>query len=140
MKVVFEEDDWEPLVEIFRNELQESGALYKMLNDQRSHLLSRKVSEASKIDICIDKQTAKTTWARKRREELVDQLTVKAGVDQSTPFLRMLSCFPEFVRPLLEALAIESHQMMVKIRWRGRQNRLLRASLTMRVTKRSKSL
>ncbi len=140
MKVIFEEGDWEPLVEILRGELQESGALYKMLSDQRNHLLSRNVDEAMESGACIDEQTAKTTWARKRREELVDQLIVEAGVDRNTPLLKMLPYFPEFVRPLLEALAIESNRMIVKIRWRARQNRLLKASLASGSTNKSNSL
>ncbi len=140
MKVIFEEDDWEPLVEIFRGELQESGALYKMLSDQRNHLLSRDTEAAIAIGVCIEKQTLKTILARKKREESVDELIAKAGIAHNTPLLKMLPYFPEFSPPLLEALAIESHQMIIKIRWRARQNRLLQASLASRSTKRATSI
>ena len=140
MKVIFEEDVWEPLVEILRDELQESGALYKMLNDQRNYLRNRDVEGAKEIEVCIDEQIQKRGLARKKREALIGQLAAKAGVDRKTPLLNLLLYFPEFVRPLLEAMAIESDQMMVKIRWRGRQNRLLRASMALGSTKKSSVL
>jgi hypothetical protein len=140
MKVIFEEDDWEPLVETHRCELQESGALYKILNNQRNCLLSRELERVKEIEVCIDEQTLKTTLARKKRDESVDELIAKAGIAHNTPLLKMLPYFPEFSRPLLEALAIESHQMIIKIRWRARQNRLLQESLASRSTKRATSI
>jgi len=140
MKVIFKEGDWEPLVETLRCELQESGALYKMLNYQRNYLLTREVERVKEIEVCIDELTPKTTLVRKKREESINDLIAKAGIAHNTPLLKMLPYFPEFTRPLLEALAMESHQMRVKIRWRVRQNRLLQASLASRSTKRSNSV
>lgn len=120
-----EAGDWEPLVEILRNELQEYGGLFNLLGQQQDRIIERKPDAVLSINDEIEVQTRTVADLRGRRETCVDELL--ARVDEPVPgsLRKLIPHLPEFVQPLLEALMTDINHMVRRNRHKARQNHLL---------------
>jgi len=120
-----EASDWEPLVEILRNELQEYGGLFNLLGQQQDRIIERKPDAVLSINDEIEIQTRTVADLRGRREAFVDDLLVR--VEQPAPgsLRKLIPHLPDFVQPLVEALMTDINHMVRRNRHKARQNHLL---------------
>lgn len=123
----FSNSDWEPLVEALRAELEEYGALFNHLTRQQEEIFARRVDTVLEINGDLDSQTRIIASARERRRELMDDLARRDGLPAGTRLTGMLDRFPDFVRPLLEALVRDINLMINRTRRKARQNHILLA-------------
>ncbi|TVR53936.1 MAG: flagellar protein FlgN [Puniceicoccaceae bacterium] len=125
MPEFFTNQDWEPLVELLREEVQEYGQLHNLLSAQQEHIIERKAEAVLAGNDDIDRQVETLSGIRRRREAAVAGLAGRAGLPGDTPLSEVTSRFPEYVRPLLEALGSECNEMIRRTRHKARQNHLL---------------
>ncbi|MEZ5277745.1 MAG: flagellar protein FlgN [Opitutaceae bacterium] len=123
----FSNNDWEPLIEALRTELEEYGALFNHLTRQQEEIFARKVDTVLEINGDLDSQARVIAAARERRREVMDDLAKRDGLPAGTRLTRMLDRFPDYVRPLLEALVRDINLMINRTRRKARQNHILLA-------------
>jgi len=123
----FSNNDWEPLIEALRTELEEYGALFNHLTRQQEEIFARKVDTVLEINGDLDSQARMIAAARERRQEVMDDLARRDGLPAGTRLTRMLDRFPNYVRPLLEALVRDINLMINRTRRKARQNHILLA-------------
>lgn len=120
-----ETGDWEPLVEILRNELQEYGGLFNLLGQQQDRIIERKPDAVLSLNDEIEIQTRTVGDLRGRRENYVDDLLARVGEAVPGTLRRLIPHLPEFVQPLIEALMTDINHMVRRNRHKARQNHLL---------------
>lgn len=125
--MIFRNSDWEPLVDALRAELEEYGALFNHLTRQQEEIFARHVDTVLEINGEIDDQSRIIAAARERREAIMSDLAVRADLAKGTRLTAMLEVFPDFVRPLLEALVRDINLMINRTRRKARQNHILLA-------------
>lgn len=123
----FSNSDWEPLIEALRTELEEYGALFNHLTRQQEEIFARKVDTVLEINGDLDSQARMIASARERRQEVMSDLAKRDGLPAGTRLTRMLDRFPDYVRPLLEALVRDINLMINRTRRKARQNHILLA-------------
>ena len=121
----FEAHDWEPLAETLRNELQEYGGLYNLLSQQQDRIVDRQTDVVLSLNEEIEAQTRTVAELRGRREELVADLSERAGTSAQGTLRALIPHFPEVVQPLFEALMTDINHMVRRNRQKARQNHLL---------------
>jgi len=125
MKEIFEESDWDPLVELLREEVQEYGGLYNLLDRQQNEIFNRDPDLVMKINIEVEVHMKQMDTLRQKRESMVREMAIRCQCDQEWTLRELLPGFPVFVRPLLEALIDEVNSMVRRTRQKARQNYLL---------------
>ena len=133
MNEVLQEKDWDPLVELLRYEVQEYGGLYNLLVRQQQEIFKRDPQQVLDTNAEIESYMADMGNLREQREGCVRQMARAFGADEQLPLSKLLHCFPEFARPMLQALVDEINQMIRRTRQKARQNFML-LSRTMEMT------
>jgi len=116
-----------------RNEVQEYGGLYNLLERQQDEIFQRDPESVLKTNEDIEQYLAQMGELRQEREAFVREIARQAGCDEELPLQKMLSHFPDFIHPLLQALIDEINHMITRTRRKARQNFLL-LSRTMELT------
>ena len=125
--------DWDPLVALLREEVKEYGGLYNLLDRQQKEIFQRDPESVLRTNEEIETYTNEMGELRKRREEIVFQIADSFQRDRNETLSKMISHFPDYVQPLLQALVDEINQMIKRTRSKARQNFLL-LSRTMELT------
>jgi flagellar biosynthesis/type III secretory pathway chaperone len=125
MKEIFEESDWDPLIELLREEVQEYGGLYNLLDRQQNEIFNRDPDLVMEINIEVEAHMKQMDVLRQKRESMVREMAIRCQCDQEWTLKELLPGFPVFVRPLLEALIDEVNAMVRRTRQKARQNYLL---------------
>lgn len=133
MSNTFEEKDWDPLVELLRHEVQEYGGLFNLLDRQQHEIFQRDPQQVLDTNDEIERYMADMGGLRQRREQLVREMARACGADEEQPLSKMLPYFPDFMRPMLQALVEEINHMIRRTRQKARQNFML-LSRTMEIT------
>ncbi len=133
MNDTFDQNDWDPLIELLREEVQEYGGLHNLLDRQQSEIFNRESDLVMLTNDDIERQMGMMNALRERRECKVRLMADQCQCDPSLSLKGMLPHFPEYIRPLLEALIDEVNAMVTKTRRKARQNYLL-LSRTMEIT------
>ncbi len=133
MKDIFDESDWDPLVGLLREEVQEYGGLYNLLERQQNEIFNRDPDLVMETNGAVETHVEQMDILRQKRESMVREMAVRCQGDQEQTLKDLLPSFPEFVRPLLEALIDEVNAMVKRTRQKARQNYLL-LSRTMEIT------
>lgn len=133
MNETFDKNDWDPLVDLLREEVQEYGGLYNLLDRQQSEIFNREPDLVMQTNADIESQMSAMNVLRERREEQVKMMAERCSCDDSLSLTNMLPRFPEFIRPMLKALIDEVNGMVSRTRRKARQNYLL-LSRTMEIT------
>jgi flagellar biosynthesis/type III secretory pathway chaperone len=121
----FDQSEWEPLVEILRDELQEYGGLFNLLNQQQEGIIERRPDDVLAINAEIEEQTRIVEALRHRHTDLVDHFFERSGGEGAGTLRKIIPFFPDSVRPLLEALMTDVNHMVRRNRQKARQNHLL---------------
>lgn len=133
MNEIFEKNDWDPLIGLLREEVQEYGGLHNLLDRQQSEIFTRESDLVMLTNDDIELQMGKMNALRERRESKVKAMADQCECDPELSLKNMLPHFPEYIRPLLEALIDEVNAMVTRTRRKARQNYLL-LSRTMEIT------
>ena len=130
----FDKKDWDPLVELLRKEVQEYGGLYNLLERQQKEIVSRQPDLVLTTNEEVESYMLDMGVLRERREACVREMAERNGCDVELSLSKMLDHFPEFVRPLLQALIDEINHMITRTRRKAHQNHLL-LSRTLELTR-----
>lgn len=133
MNTDFNNEDWEPLLALLREEVQEYGGLYNLLDRQQKEVFERDPESVMATNEEVEKYMKEMGQLRERREEEVVFMAKKFGCDEALSLTKMLDYFPDYIRPLLKALIDEVNDMVKRTRRKARQNFLL-LSRTMELT------
>ncbi len=133
MNDIFKKNDWDPLVKLLREEVQEYGGLHNLLDRQQSEIFNRESDLVMLTNDDIESQMGMMGALRQKRESKVRSMAEQCNCDPELSLKNMLPHFPEFIRPLLEALIDEVNAMVSRTRRKARQNYLL-LSRTMEIT------
>ncbi|MBT5168822.1 MAG: hypothetical protein HOI15_04495 [Opitutales bacterium] len=131
--MTFNQKDWDPLVDLLREEVQEYGGLYNLLDRQQNEIFNREPELVMQTNEDIELHMREMNVLRERREDQVKYMADSCSCDDSLSLTKMLLCFPEFIRPMLKALIDEVNGMVNRTRRKARQNYLL-LSRTMEIT------
>ncbi len=121
----FDQNDWDPLVDLLRKEVQEYGALFNLLDTQQKEIFNRQAELVLTINEEVESYMLDMGVLRERREECVRDMAMRIGCNTELSLSKMLNFFPEFIRPLLQALIDEINHMIERTRRKARQNFLL---------------
>jgi hypothetical protein len=121
--------DWDELVSALRDELQEKGGLIRLLNQQTETLYRRDHVENDRLEDQIRNQIRLATRCRQTRDLILRQIAAKLDMPDDVPAGEILTRFPEYVQPLLEALFLEVDRLSGRLEERLRQNQHLKERL-----------
>lgn len=121
----FAEKDWNPLVDLLRNEVQEYGGLYNLLERQQDEIFSRDPELVLNTNAEIESYMSEMGGLRERREEFVREMARGCGADEEQPLSKLIVHFPDFMQPMLQALVDEINHMIRRTRHKARQNFML---------------
>jgi flagellar biosynthesis/type III secretory pathway chaperone len=124
---IFDAAEWNPLVDLLRDELQEYGGLFNLLGRQQDQIIERKPDAILVLNDEIDAQTQIVAELRTRREDMVADLHARADAAGTVTLRSLLPHFSADVQPLLEALMTDINHMLRRNRQKARQNHLLLA-------------
>jgi len=119
--------DWEPLVDSLRDEVQEYGCLLNLFEEQQTAILRRQPEVVLAVNDAIEIQTRTIRVCRQQRETLVRNCAVQAGQSEESRLGELLERFADGVRPLLAALIDEINRLVGRMRRRAHQNHMLLA-------------
>ena len=125
MKSNFAESDLDPLVDLLRNEVQEYGGLYNLLERQQEEIFKRDPQLVLNTNAEIEGYMSDMGGLREKRETLVREIARSFGADEEQPLSKLLNYFPDFMRPMLQALVEEINHMIRRTRQKARQNFML---------------
>lgn len=118
--------DWDELVSALRDELQEKGGLIRLLNQQTEALYRRDHVENERLEDQIRNQIRLATRCRQTRDLILRQTAAKLDMPDDVSASEILTHFPEYVQPLLEALFLEVDRLSGRLEERLRQNQHLK--------------
>jgi hypothetical protein len=121
--------EWDQLVDALRDELQEKGGVIRLLNQQTEVLYRRDTSAVAQVEEQIRGQLCLATRRTKARELILQQVALKMKLGENTDRSAILEQFPEYVRPLLEALFGEVDRLSGRMEERLKQNQQLKDRL-----------
>ncbi len=139
MNDIFEKNDWDPLIDLLREEVQEYGGLHNLLDRQQSEIFNRESDLVMLTNEDVERHMGMMNTLRERRESKVRLMASQCNCDPELSLRNMLPHFPDFIRPLLEALIDEVNAMVTRTRRKARQNYLL-LSRTMEITQKALSM
>ena len=118
--------DWNQLVEVLREELQEKGGLMQLLNQQTEVLYLLLPDENRRLEEQIRKQLLETSRCTQKRQRTLRELAARMNLPDGAGPKEMVVRFPEYVQPLLEALFSEVDRLSGRMEERLRQNQQLK--------------
>lgn len=117
---------WNDLVAALRNELQESGGLIRLLNQQTMALYRYDRAENTRLEDQIRAQIRVAIRCRQSREVILRQTAANLALGEDASSETVLAHFPGYVQPLLEALCTEVECLNERLVERLRQNQQLK--------------
>jgi hypothetical protein len=121
---------WEELLDLLRNEMQEYGGLVGLLKDQQDKILSRDPEALIQVNQSVGKQMEASQRLLAKRQGFVSNLACKFGQDKEAPLSDLLSFFPAVTRPMFESIVDEINTLITSVRGKLDQNRRLLSRLT----------
>lgn len=121
--------EWDQLVDALRDELQEKGGVIRLLNQQTEVLYRLDVSAVAQVGEQIRGQLCLATRCTQARELILGQIASKMKSGEDIDRSAILGQFPEYVRPLLEALFGEVDRLSGRMDERLKQNQQLKDRL-----------
>lgn len=119
--------DWDHLVGALRIELQEKGGLIGLLNRQTETLYRRDTLENERLEEKIRTQLELILHSTQGRDHAVRQTASAFHLNKDVQSNEVICGFPDFVRPLLEALFAEVERLSIRLTERLNQNKALKA-------------
>jgi hypothetical protein len=114
--------DWNQLVNALRDELQEKGGLIRLLDQQVQAVYRRDTRENACLEEQIRLQLGVIARSTQIRELVLRQSASSLQLSEDVHVNRLIESFPEYVRPLLEALVTEVDRLSNRLQERLGQN------------------
>ena len=121
--------EWDQLVDALRDELQEKGGVIRLLNQQTEVLYRRDVNAVAQVEEQTRGQLCLATRCTQARELILRQIASKMKSGEDIDRSVVLGQYPEYVRPLLEALFGEVDRLSGRMDERLKQNQQLKDRL-----------
>ncbi|MBV8223713.1 MAG: hypothetical protein JO232_00825 [Verrucomicrobia bacterium] len=113
---------WNQLVDALRNELQEKGGLIRLLDQQVQAVYRRDTRENERLEEQIRLQLRVIARSTQFRELILRQSASSFQMSEDVHVNELIASFPDFVRPLLEALVTEVDRLSNRLQDRLGQN------------------
>jgi hypothetical protein len=114
--------DWNQLVDALRDELQEKGGLIRLLDQQVQAVYRRDTRENERLEEQIRLQLRVIARSTQFRELILRQSASSFQMSEDVHVNELIASFPDFVRPLLEALVTEVDRLSNRLQERLGQN------------------
>jgi hypothetical protein len=114
--------DWNQLVDALRDELQEKGGLIRLLDQQVQAVYRRDTHQNGYLEEQIRLQLRVIARSAQIRESLLRQSASSFQLSEDVGVTELIAHFPDFVRPLLEALVTEVDRLSNRLQERLGQN------------------
>lgn len=121
--------NWEELLDLLRDELQEYGGLIGLLNAQQQTILSRKPDSLLEINQSVQAQMEASQILQKRRQGYVSHLASRFGKPSQATLTELLPCLPDVTQPMFESIIEEINQLISNVRRKVSQNQRLLSRL-----------
>ena len=125
---------WNQLVDALRNELQEKGGLIRLLDQQVQAVYRRDTRENERLEEQIRLQLRVIARSTQFRELILRQSASSFQMSEDVHVNELIASFPDFVRPLLEALVTEVDRLSNRLQDRLGQNDGLKERFLMEST------
>jgi flagellar biosynthesis/type III secretory pathway chaperone len=122
-------NNWEYLLELLRNELQEYGGLIGLLNAQQQTILNRKPDSLLEINQSVQAQMEASQILQKRRQGYVSNLALNFGRPKQSSLSELLPHLPDVTQPMFESIIEEINSLISNVRTKVSQNQRLLARL-----------
>ena len=116
---------FQEIVAMLQNELQEYGGLLHLFDRQQKCIVHQDPTGFLDINVDVDEQIAKLSHCRLGREELVRQTALALGKSKDITLSALSHSFAPEHQPLLRALIDEINDLITRTQRRNRQNRML---------------
>jgi hypothetical protein len=113
------------LIESLREELKESGEMLALLDRQQQMAGHQPSQDLLQYAATLHAQSETVAAARREREQRQRQIVRKLGLPEATAFVELLPHLPADYRPLLEALAQDNQESLLRVHQHAQQNHLL---------------
>jgi flagellar biosynthesis/type III secretory pathway chaperone len=113
------------LIEALREELKQYGEMLALLDQEQELVMQRQTSEIPSCVTAINAQAETLNAVRHEREQRRRQMARTLQLGEETCFSELTSRLPAPYQPLLQALAQENKELLVRVQQRARQNHLL---------------
>ena len=120
-------NNWEPLAECLRSEVQEYGGLLHVFEDQQACVFRRDSERLLPLIEAVSEATRTAEAVRRRREMTASAFATERGLPAGATLRQLLPHVEPDARPLLEALIAEVNHLIHRLRRVTRQNQLLLA-------------
>jgi hypothetical protein len=114
--------DWNQLVDALRDELQEKGGLIRLLDQQVQAVYRRDTHQNGYLEEQIRLQLRVIARSTQIRESILRQSASSFQLSDDVGVNELIAHFPDFVRPLLEALVTEVDRLSNRLQERLGQN------------------
>ena len=117
--------DWEELLNMLRDELQEYGGLIGLLSAQQQSILNRREESLLQLNQSVQTQMQASQVLQKRRQNMVSMLALSYGEPERTTLSELVSHFPDVTRPMFESIIDEINSLITRVREKVLQNQRL---------------
>ncbi len=117
--------NWEELLDLLRNELQEYGGLIGLLNAQQQSILGRQPESLLEINQSVQAQMEASQILQKRRQGYVSNLARNYGKSAQSTLSDLLPCLPHVTQPMFQSIIEEINGLISNVRRKVMQNQRL---------------
>tara|TARA_Y100001954_G_scaffold234289_1_gene289454 strand:+ start:1514 stop:2044 length:531 start_codon:yes stop_codon:yes gene_type:complete len=122
--------NWEDLLGLLRDELQEYGGLMGLLNAQQQSIVNRRPESLLEINQSVQTQMEASQILQRRRQGFVSTLASSYGEPNESSLSELVHHFPDVTRPMFESIIEEINGLISRIRRKIEQNQRLLSRLT----------
>lgn len=122
--------EWEDLLGLLRDELQEYGGLVGLLNAQQQSILNRRPNSLLEINQSVQTQMEASQMLQRRRQGFVSSLASSYGEPGESTLSELVPHFPDVTQPMFQSIIDEINNLISKIRRKIEQNQKLLVRLT----------
>jgi flagellar biosynthesis/type III secretory pathway chaperone len=121
---------WEDLLGLLRDELQEYGSLLGLLSAQQQNILDRRPEALLEINQTVQTQMEASQMLQNRRQGFVETLAGSMGASKDSSLSDLIPHFPDVTQPMFQSLVEEINNLISKIRSKIEQNQRLLSRLS----------
>ncbi len=122
--------NWEELLVLLRDELQEYGGLVGLLSAQQQSILNRRPESLLEINQSVQTQMEASQMLQRRRQGFVSSLASSYGKPDESTLSELVPHFPDVTQPMFQSIIEEINSLISQIRRKIEQNQRLLNRLT----------
>ena len=122
--------EWEDLLNLLRDELQEYGGLIGLLSAQQQSILNRQPDSLLEINQSVQTQMEASQMLQRRRQGYVSSIAEFFGEDRTSTLSELVSHFPMVTQPMFLSIIEEINSLITQVKKKVIQNQKLLARLT----------